>query len=131
MKVHIKRDHSLGDVLGVIADPFEIIANPHGADDFAQIDRHRLPPRNGENRLFLGVMLHGVDGGIRGDDAFGEIHIAIGQGLECVRDLAFRKPAHFGDFARNLLEVSVKRLGGMVCTRANISHGDYPKRPVM
>jgi hypothetical protein len=59
-------------------------------------------------------MLHGVDGRIRGDYPFGEIGIAIGQGPESIRNLPLRKPAHLGDFARDLLQIGVERLGGMV-----------------
>ena len=131
MQVQIKRNDPLGDMLGVIADPLEIVADAHGANDLAQIDRHRLPPRDREDRFFLDVMLHGVDRRIRGNHTFGEIGIAIGQGLEGIGNLPLGEPAHLGDFAGDLLQVGVERLGGMVCAGANISHGDYPKRPVM
>ena len=77
VQVEIERHDPFGDVLGVIADPFQIVADPHGAHDLAQIDGHRLPPGNREDRLFLDVMLHRVDGGIGGDDSLREIGIAV------------------------------------------------------
>ena len=59
-----QRDHPLGDILGEIADPLEIVGDPQRADDIAQIDRHRLPPGDGQHRLFLDLALQRVDGGV-------------------------------------------------------------------
>ena len=43
-------DRALGDVLGEIADPFEIAGDPNGSDQLAQVDRYRLAPRAAPRR---------------------------------------------------------------------------------
>ena len=131
MKIEIERDDALADVLGVIADPLEIVADAHGADDLAQIDGHRLPPRDRQDRLFLDLMLHRVDGRIGGDDVLGEIGVALHQRPDGIRDLPFGQAAHLGDLARDLLQIGVERLGGVVHPGRDIGHGGHPKRPVM
>ncbi len=106
----------------------------HGADDLAQVDRHRLPARDGEDGLFLDFALHDVDRGIGGDDAFAQLDIAIDQRLDGIGDLTLRKPAHLGDLAGDLLQIGIERLGGVVDPggRGDIGHVCcYPKRPVM
>ena len=50
--------------------------DPQRADDLAQVDRHRLAPRDGEDRLFLDLALQRVDGGIGRDHALGELGVA-------------------------------------------------------
>ena len=60
----VERDHALGDVLGEIADALQIVGEPQRADDFAQIDRHRLAAGDGQHRLFLDLALQRVDIGI-------------------------------------------------------------------
>jgi hypothetical protein len=50
-------DHFLGDVLGEVADLFEIVADSQRADDVPQVHRHRLAPRDGDDRLLLDLAL--------------------------------------------------------------------------
>ena len=50
-------DRALGDVLGQIPDPLEIARDPNGADDLAQVVRHRLPARDRQRRLLLDLAL--------------------------------------------------------------------------
>ena len=61
LEIAVERDHALGDVLGEVADALEIVADAHGADDLAQVDRHRLAARDGQDRLFLDLALQRVD----------------------------------------------------------------------
>ena len=131
MQVIVERDDALADVLGMIADPLEIVADAHGADDFAQVDRHRLPPGDGEDRLFLDLVLQRVDRRIGADHALGKLGVAVEQRPRRIGDLPLGKSAHFGDLARDLLQIGVERLGGMVDSGVDIGHGDHPKRPVM
>ena len=49
--------HALADVLGEIADPFEIVGDAHHRHQCAQIDRHRLAQRNGRDGFFLDLPL--------------------------------------------------------------------------
>jgi hypothetical protein len=51
--------------------------------------------------------------------------------MDGIPDLPLRKPAHFGDLAHDLLQISVECLGGVVDSGAVFGHGGYPKRPVM
>ena len=44
---------ALGDVLGEVADALEIVGDAQRADDLAQVDRHRLAARDGQDRLLL------------------------------------------------------------------------------
>ena len=54
-------DGALGDVLGEIADALEIVGNADRRDDFAQIDRQRLAPRDRQDRLLLDLALQSVE----------------------------------------------------------------------
>ena len=132
MEVGVERHHALADVLGMVADPLQIVAHPHGADDLAQIDGHRLPAGDGQDRLFLDLMLHRVDGRIGGDHLFGEIGVAFDQGAGGIGDLPLGETAHLGDPALDVLQVGVEGLGGVVESAGGVfGHGCQPKRPVM
>ncbi len=88
-------------------------------------------------------LLHLIDHRIGGDDVLGKLGVAVEQRLHGVGDLLFRKPAHFGDPAGDLLQIGVEGAGGMVDSRGGFGHGalprhflgassgDQPKRPVM
>ena len=82
-------------MLGVVADALEIVADPHGADDFPQIDRHRLAARDGQNRFLLDLVLHGIDLRIDGDGALAELDVAVDQRLHGVGDLLLRQARPF------------------------------------
>ena len=109
VEIGAERDHALADVLGMVADPLQIVAHPHGADDLAQIDGHRLPAGNGEDRLFLDLMLHRVDGRIGGDHLFRELLTYM---MEDPRNITFCMHLMFcakdieriGDHATNIAE---------------------------
>jgi len=90
-EVAFERADALGDVLGEIADALEIVGHAQRADDLAQVDRHRLAPRDGEDGLFLDLALEGVDLGVIGDDTLGERDVVLVQRLEGVPDLLFRQ----------------------------------------
>ncbi len=131
MQVEVERDNALGDMLGVVADPLEVVADAHRADDLAQIDRHRLPPRNGQDRLFLDLMLHCVDGRIGGDHPLRHVHVAFHQRVDGVGDLPFRESAHLSDLAGDILQIAVEGLDSVVYSGGHVGHGGHPKRPVM
>jgi hypothetical protein len=50
-------DRALGDVLGEIANAFEIARDVDGGDKFAKVDSHRLPAGDGAHRLILDFAL--------------------------------------------------------------------------
>ncbi len=114
IEIAVERHDALADVLGVIADALKVVADAHGADAFAQIHRHRLPPRDGENGFLLDFALHGVDQRIGGDHALAEFEIAVDKRLHRIGDLPLGKAAHLGDLAGDLLQVGIEGLGGVV-----------------
>ena len=114
MEFAAERDHALGDVLGEIADALEIVRDAQRADDLAQIDRHRLAPRDGEDRPLLDLALQRVDGRIERDDALGELAVAPRQRIDRFGDLLFGEPAHFGDHAGEILQVDVEGFRGVL-----------------
>ena len=103
----------LAHVLGEVADPLEIGGNPHGADDFAQVHRHRLAPCDGQYRALLDHALQAVDFGVGGDHALAERDIAADQRIDGFDDHAFGKAAHLRDQPGQFLQIAVERLGGM------------------
>ena len=48
IELAVEHHHALGDVLGQVADPLEVVGDAERADDVAQIHRHRLAPGDGE-----------------------------------------------------------------------------------
>ena len=68
---------ALGDVLGEVADPLEVAGDADRADDLAQIDRHRLAPGDGEDRLLLDLALQRVEARVGGDDLMGERGVGL------------------------------------------------------
>ena len=115
-------------MLGMIADALEVVAHAHGAHALAQVDGHRLPPRDGEDGFFLDFALQGVDRRIRRDHALGQLHVAIDQSLDGIGDLAFHEPAHLGDLAGDFLQIAVEGLGGVIDPGGDFGHGILPER---
>ena len=84
------------------------------ADAFAQIDRHRLTASDGQDAFFLDLPLQAIDSGIERNHALAQFNIAVNQGLNRIGDLALHETAHFGDLARDLLQIGIECLGGVV-----------------
>ena len=128
LEIVLQRRDALAHVLGEVADPLEIGGDPHGADDLAQVDRHRLAPRDGQHRALLDHALQAVDLDIGGDDALAERDIAADQRIDGFGDHALDKATHLGDQPGQFLQIAVEGLGGMFG-----SHGGSPQpnRPVM
>jgi hypothetical protein len=57
----IDRNDALGDILRKIADALDLVGNPQDPDDLPKVIGYRLTPRNGLDRPFLDVVLHGID----------------------------------------------------------------------
>ena len=117
MEIAVDRGDALGDVLGKVADPLQIIGDAQRAHHVAQIDRHRLASGDGENRLVLDLALQRVDGGVASHDALCQIEVPPGERRDRIRDQFFGEPAHFGDLLRQLLQVGVERLGSVFVHR--------------
>ena len=123
----VEHQHALGDVLGEIADPFEIVGNAQRADDLAQIDRHRLAARNGEDHLFLDLALKRIDLRVAGDHLLGEQRVAPIERVDGVADLLLGEAAHLGDHAREILQIGVERLHRVFGNHRSCSR---PRRPL-
>ena len=78
LELAVEHHDALGDVLGEIADPLEIVGDAQRADDLAQVDRHRLAARDGEDRLFLDLALERVDLASSAMTLLGERRVARG-----------------------------------------------------
>ena len=113
MELAVERQHALGDVLGEVADPLEVVGDPQRADDLAQVDRHRLAAGDGEHGLFLDLALQRVDGGSIATTRCARSASRRASASTASGDLLLRQPAHLGDHAGELLEVDVEGLGGV------------------
>ena len=107
-------DRASGDVLGKVADPFEIAGDADRADDFAQVHRHRLPPGDGEDRLLLDLALQSVEPGVGGDDLLRERGVGAGQRIHRVNHHFLRDAAHFGDAPLERAEFLIVGLDGVI-----------------
>ena len=103
-----------GDVLGQVADPLEVAGDPDRADDLAQIDRHRLAPGDGENRLLLDLALQRVEARVGGDDLVGQRHVGLAQRVHRVDHHLLGDAAHFGDPPLEGVEILVVRSDGVI-----------------
>ena len=110
----VEREHALGDILGEIADPLEIVGDAQRADDLAQIDRHRLPARDRQDRPLLDLALQRVDlARRRAITRCAQDRCRARQRIDRVGDLLFGEAAHLGDHAVELLQIGVEGLGDM------------------
>ena len=112
--------HALGDVLGEVADPLQIVRDAQRAHDLAQIDRHRLTARDGEHRTLLDLALERIDGRIERDDVLSEPAVALRQRIDRVGDLLFGKPAHLGHHAGQVLQVDVEGFRGVMVSHDSV-----------
>ena len=113
LEIVLQRGDALAHVLGEVADPLQIGGDAHGADDLAQVDRHRLAAGDGQHRAFLDDVLQAVDLDVGGDDALAERDVAADQRIDGFGDHAFGKAAHLGDQTGQFLQIAVERLRGM------------------
>ena len=70
-KRDVENDSPFGDVLGQVADPFEVIGRPQDGNDIAGVDGHRLTSGNGDHRLVFDRALERIHIGIAGDHVAG------------------------------------------------------------
>ncbi len=107
-------ERTLGDVLGEIADPFEIAGDADRADDLAQVDRHRLTAGDGEDRVFLDLALQRIEPLVARDDGVGEGGVGIGERVHGVDHHFLGDAAHLGDAALEGFELLVVGFQGVV-----------------
>ena len=107
-------DRALGDVLGQISDPLEIAGDANGADDLAQVDRHRLAARDRQDRLLLDLALQHVEPRIRRYDLMGERGVGGGERIHGVDHHFLGEAAHLRDAPLEQVEVLVVGSDGML-----------------
>ena len=125
---HADLDRALGDVLGQIADPLEIARNPNGADDLAQVVRHRLPARDRQRRLLLDLALKQVEPGIGLHHLLRKRGVACAQRVHRVDHHFLGQAAHLGDPPLEQVEILVVGSDSMLIRHELIL--PQPKRPV-
>jgi hypothetical protein len=133
MEIAADRRHPLADVLGQIADALEVVGDAQRTHHLAQVDRHRLPARDRQHRLFLDLALQRVDRRIERNRALGPLGIAPGQRLDCIGNLLLSQTAHFRDHAGDVLQIDIEGLGSVLAhCDCHWRHSlvDQPNRPV-
>jgi hypothetical protein len=114
---------AFGDILGKIADPFEVASDADGADQFSQVDRYRLAAHDGHHRHVFDLALKRVEARIGRDDLVSEHGDGVGQRVHGVDHHLLRDATHFGDPAAQRVEFLVVGLNRMV------DHGSHFPRP--
>ncbi|ESY33756.1 hypothetical protein X749_02670 [Mesorhizobium sp. LNJC391B00] len=100
-------DHTLGDVLGEVTDPFEVGRNADGADDLAQIRRHGLALGDDDDGFVVDFALAIVKHDVVTNDLLGEAGIGIDQRLDRLLDHALGMAAHRSDALRQVFQLFV------------------------
>ena len=114
MEVVVERGHPLGDVLGEVAYPLQVVGDAQRADHIAQVDRHRLAPGDGQHRFFLDLVLQRVDRSIAGHHALGQVGVPPDERGNRIRDQPLGEPTHLGDPLGQPLQVCVESLSQML-----------------
>ena len=70
-------------MLGEVTHALERGGDAQGADDDAQVRRHRRLEGDDVEALLLDLGGHHIDGGIRGDDLLGHPQVGIQERLSC------------------------------------------------
>ena len=121
-------ERALGDVLGQIPDPLEIARDPNGADDLAQVVRHRLPARDRQRRLLLDLALKRIEPGIGLHHLMRERGVAGSQRVHRVDHHLLGQAAHLGDPPLEQVEVLVVGSDSVLIRHELLL--PQPKRPV-
>ena len=121
-------DRAPGDVLGQIPDPLEIARDPNGADDLAQVIRHRLPARDRQRRLLLDLALQRIEPRIGLHHLKGKRGIAGGERVDRLDHHLLSQPAHLGDAPLEQIKILVIGSNGVLIRHERFL--SQPKRPV-
>ncbi|MCY1172211.1 hypothetical protein D9M73_123430 [compost metagenome] len=109
-------DHrnALGDVLGVIADPFDHTGDLQRSDDFAQIVRERRAQRDDPHRELFDFDLQRVDALVTRDDLARAFQVVTAQRFHRSRDGVLRQSAHLRDQPAQLANIFVEGFHRMI-----------------
>jgi hypothetical protein len=114
MKFAVESHHPLADVLGKIADTFEVVGDAQRPDDFPQVDCHGLAPGDRQHGLFLDLSLQRINIGVCGHRLLRAIGITVRERIDRVGNLLLGKTTHLRHEAGELLQVDVEGLGGVI-----------------
>ncbi len=109
---------ALGDALAHVADALEIAGHAQRADDFAQVDRHRLALGNHHEDMLVQFVLQIVEHEVLRDDRLRHRLVAAHERGHGLCHDAFGMAAHFRHLPRNEPEVLVECCNRMICHRA-------------
>src|SRR5450755_3281988 len=79
MKVAVELSNALANIFRQITDALKIDCDTQSANDFTQVDRHRLAPRDGQHRALFDHALQLVNLYVVGDHAHSYGHVAPDQ----------------------------------------------------
>ena len=102
---------SLGDILGQVAHPLQIVVDLQRGDDEPQIVGHRLIEGQDFQALFLDLDLHAIDHRVVGDHLLGHHRVAIDESRDGVGDRLFDQRADVEDFLLQAVDLAVDMLG--------------------
>ena len=116
----IHRHDALADILGKIANAFEIGGKPDRRDDGTQIDSHGLALGDGENGFFFNLTLERIKPLIGCDDTLCQLRIGPDKRIDRACKHRLGNAAHFGNGAAQREQFVVEGADNMV------RHGSLP-----
>ena len=90
-----QRERPLGDVLGEVADAFQVGVDLQCRGQKAQVASHRLVERQQTRRQAVDFHLHAVDLRLVADHLLGQFLVLVHQGTNAAVDGGLHQPAHF------------------------------------
>ena len=109
--------HHPGDLLGLVADTFQVGGGLGHGDQQAQIAGHRGPQGQQAGTFLVGLDIQAIDHMVPGDNLPGAGHVLLVQGLDGPGDLLLHHAAHFQNHGTELGQVLVEAFQGMLFSR--------------
>src|SRR5208282_4079919 len=90
-------DRALGDVLGQIADTFQVARDTDGGDDLAEIGGDWLAPCDDRDCILINRALQAVYGLVVFERHLSKIGITVAERVDGLSQRMLSKPTHVGD----------------------------------
>src|SRR5262249_21126422 len=103
----------LADILGQVANTFELARDAQNSDNFAQVDGQRLPSRDSRDCPLLNRALLGVKYCVVSNNAGGTTAITFQQGSYGMNDLSFGKSTHLCNHTVQFLQIGIEGIDCM------------------
>ena len=120
----LKLRHPLGDVLGEVAHPLQVVVDLQGGDDKPQVGRHGLVEGEDLQALLFHLHFHAVDVFVAGHHPLGQRGVTVDEGGDRLRDRLLHEGAEAEDPLLEILELTFDVFGHSEWG------ADQPKRPV-